>query len=119
MAVLFRAASACGRRRAGEGEVSGGIPGGHRVRGHLLGPERDGEVLNGVDQEVAVPPGMVVLGVTTPVAMPTSASTCFSHPRYPNETPIASFCAKFQTLLIPSYGFSLVCNLVGAKIQKT
>ena len=71
--VLFCGASACGWRRAGEGEVSGGIPGGHRVRGHLLGPERDGEVLNSVDQEVSVLPGMDRPAATMPATMPTSA----------------------------------------------
>ena len=42
--------------------------------GHLLGMERDGEELNGVEQEVAVPPGMDVPVATTPATMPTSAS---------------------------------------------
>ena len=71
-------ASASGLRRTREREVA--TRGLWEVRGEVgyrLGTKRNGERQNGIDHKVAAPPSMVMPAVTTPLAMPTSASKRF------------------------------------------
>ena len=81
----------------------GGVAGAHEVAGRRA---------NGDDRELVAPPGMVGPAVTTPVAMPTSASRGSSQLSAHSRKLIASSWAKLKTPPHSSYKFLLVCNLV-------
>ena len=109
--MLFRAArrDAAGGAREGlgcvvapGGRAEGGEAGGHQERergGHRRRPKTGGAV------------------VPTVLAMPTSASRTFSHPRAQTEKPIVSLGAKFKMPSLCSYEVLLVCNLGYVKIS--